>query len=136
MVVEEVMESMSNRELINTIVTIRLYVKLRSGRTSDINFKEIFKTLYDKGAYFVMKNTAKLSSPEFEQVSVKKASVDEIEHSLIKENIPKTSLSQDDTKITKQLMRMLSEEKREGETKTGFENRIRQEVSSLLDLKL
>lgn len=133
---EEIMESISNREFINTIVTLRVFGRLKSGKILDINFKEIFKALYDKGAYLIMKNTAKLSSPEFEQIKVEKASVEEIEDSLIKENIPKTKLSQDDTQTTRQLMRLLSEEKKDGETKTVFENRIKQDVSNLLDLEL
>ena len=133
---EEIIEDISNNEFINTIVTLRISGKLKSGKTSDIKFKEIFKTLYDKGAYFVMKNTAKLTSPEFEQVNVEKSSVEEIEESLIKENPPKTRLGEDDTRMIKQIMRVLSEEKKEGETKTVFEDRIKQEISNLLGLGL
>ncbi len=133
---EEIMEGTSNNEFINTIITLRISGKLKSGKTSDINFREIFKALYDRGAYFVMKNTAKLTSPEFEEISVEKASVEEIEESLIKENPPKTRLGEDDTRMIKQIMRVLSEEKREGETKTVFEDRIKHEVSNLLGLEL
>lgn len=133
---EEIMEAIGNKEFINTIVTLRIHGKLKSGKTSDINFKDIFNTLYNKSAHFVMKNTAKLSSPEFEQIKVEKSSVEDIEASLIKENIPRVKLGEDDTAIIKQLMKQLSEEKKEGETKTTFENRIKQEISNLLNLGL
>ncbi|MBW2995446.1 DNA repair exonuclease, partial [Candidatus Woesearchaeota archaeon] len=43
-----------NKEYLNTIVLIRLFGVLESGKPSDIDFKEIYNALKD--AYFVMKN--------------------------------------------------------------------------------
>ena len=54
--------------MLNTIVLIRIYGKLKTGRVTDINFKEIFDKCYSQGAFFVMRNTVKVVSAEFEEI--------------------------------------------------------------------
>ncbi|MFW5852882.1 MAG: DNA repair exonuclease, partial [Nanoarchaeota archaeon] len=48
------------------IVLIRISGKLSSGRASDINMNTFFDELYSRGAYFVMRNTASLTSDIFQ----------------------------------------------------------------------
>ncbi len=124
----------SNKEFIETIVTIRLFGKLKSGKASDINLMDIFSKLYDKSAYFVMKNTNKLTSEEFEEVKVSALSADEIESSLIREHAGKIKFpfSEDEAKATRELMKVLDSEREEGERVYDFEERIKKDIDSLL----
>ena len=133
----ELIESFKNKEFVNTIVTIRLFGVLKSGKTTDIDFRDIIKILQTKCAVFVMKNTHKLSSKEFEEIKVKKASVEEIEEALIKEHSGQINVEEWDakkqTELIKNLMKMLDTEKGEDERVTDFEKRISEEVDKFLD---
>lgn len=133
----ELIEEFQNKEFVNTIVTIRLFGILKTGKTPDINFKDIMKLLQTKGAVFVMKNTHKLSSKEFKEVKIKKASVEEIEEELIKEHTDQINVEDWDqkkqTQLIKTLMKILDTEKGEDEKVADFEKRIDEEAKNILD---
>jgi len=135
---EEIIQKTSNSEFNNTIITLRIQGTLASGRPSDINFKDVFQTLYNKSAYFVMKNTNKLITKEFEEIKVEQNSVEEIESSLIKEHLGQINVAGLDTEkekvLVNDLMLMLSKEKGEGETISNFENRIKTELNNILNI--
>ncbi len=122
----ELMSQINNREFYNTIVLLRLYGKLSSGKPSDINLKEFITTLYNKGAFFVMKNTSQLVSKEFEEVKVNFSSPDEIEDKTLRENVKGKieGTDYDALELSKELIALLSEEKNDSELKRNFENRI------------
>lgn len=80
-------------ELNKTIVTIRLFGLIKEGKISDINLDEIFEQLYQKGIYFVMKNTNKLTTTEFEEIKINLEKSNDIEEALIKEHIGKVKLN-------------------------------------------
>jgi len=132
----ELEASIQGREFNNTIVLIRVSGKLRSGKPSDINFKSFFKELYSKSAYFVMRNTAKLSSQEFEEVSVSAGTAEQIEEELIKEHSGKTETCFTDKEedIIRTLIRIMSAEQREAERKYEYEARIKKEVDEALNI--
>src|SRR3989344_920788 len=67
---QAIIEYFLDKNVKDTIITIRLKGQLISGSISEINFKEILQKLYDQGAYFVMKNTTKLQSEEFEEIKI------------------------------------------------------------------
>ncbi|MBW2978096.1 metallophosphoesterase [Candidatus Woesearchaeota archaeon] len=135
---EEIKEEIKGKEFNNTIITIRVKGTLASGKPSDVNWKEIFQILYDKSAYFVMKNTNALTTEEFEEIKVQASSVEEIENKLIKEHLQQIKVAGYDAKqeeqLTKQLMETLSLEKEEGETVASFTSRIKDKVNSILDI--
>ncbi|MEM2121376.1 MAG: DNA repair exonuclease [Candidatus Woesearchaeota archaeon] len=122
----EIKEKIENKEFFDTIVLIRVFGKLGSGKTSDINFKEIINMLYEKGAYFVMKNTAQLFSKDFEETRVQLLQPEEIEEKIIEENSNQKieGFEESSKEIFKKLMKILSEEKDSDEKKSVFENRI------------
>ena len=132
----ELEASIQGKEFNNTIVLIRVSGKMRSGKPSDINFKNLFKGLYHKSAYFVMRNTAKLSSQEFEDVSVSSGTAEQIEEELIKEYSGKTEINfaQREEEIIRALIKIMSEESREGERKYDYEARIKKEVDEALSI--
>lgn len=135
---EEIFEQIKDKEFNDTIVTIRLEGVLETGKSSDIDFRDIFNRLYEKSAYFVMKNTNKLTGKEFEEIKIEKASVDELESNLIKEHLGQIKIENMDIKkeeeLTKRLMKILSAEKKEGERNIDFEKRIKEDVSKILEL--
>ena len=132
----DILQKIEQQEFINTILLLRVEGKLKSGRPSDIDFKKIFAEVYEKGAFFVMKNTIKLTSEEFEEIKITSSSVDELEDTLIKEHIGQinTSFSDREGDIIKSLMKILGEDKNEGERVHQYQARLKSEVQKLLDL--
>ena len=135
---DKILKDISNKEFINTIVTIRLFGILESGKQSDIGIKEIFDQLYDKGAYFVMKNMNALTTKEFEEIKVSSGSVEEIEKAVIKEHLGQADLkgmnAEKQEALIQTLIQILSAEKDEGEKVADFENRITSETDKVFKL--
>jgi len=135
-VTEEILEQTSGKEFFNTIVTIRVEGTLTEGKPSEVDFKKVFQALYDKSAYFVMKNTNKLISKEFKEMKIASGSVEELENNLINEHtgqfpmpgIPKEK----EREFIKSLINALDLEKNEGERITEFETRIKNNVDSAI----
>jgi DNA repair exonuclease SbcCD nuclease subunit len=136
----EIFEHFKNKELNNTIVLLRLNGILKSGKPSDIDFKEIFAFLYSKSAYFVMKSSHAVSSKEFEEVKTDARNVEDIESFLIKEHLGQIKLEnlsiEKEEELIRSMISVLSSEKQEGETVPDFEKRVREEVSRILELEL
>lgn len=126
-----------NKDLTNTLVTIRLKGKLDNGKISDIDFKKIFEQLYQQNAYFVMKNTAQLHSEEFEEIKIDTSSPEKIEEEIIKEHLQQIKMFDKETELqlTKDLLQSLNTEKKEGETISDFQKRIQEDTNSLLELE-
>ncbi|MBU0615216.1 MAG: DNA repair exonuclease [Nanoarchaeota archaeon] len=128
---KEIFDMIKSKEFFDTIVTLRLDGVLDSGKVSDIDFKQIFSVLYEKSAYFVMKNTNGLSSKEFEQISVDSGNIEETEDKLIKEHLGQIKVEGDEDALIKQFMQALSLEKNEGEKVADFERRLVDEVKNI-----
>jgi len=132
----EVLQEIKNKEFNNTIVTIRLTGTLKSGKPSDINFKEIFSILYNKSAYFVMKSTSKLTTKEFEEIKIEQGPVKDVEEKLIREHLGQILVKGMDVKkeekLTKELIKVLSKEREEGERVVDFEKRVKEDVENVL----
>lgn len=131
----ELLKELKNKNFLNTIVTIRLFGQLKTGRPSDIDYKSIFKKFYDKGAFFVMKNTNKLTSREFEEVKVDTGSVEDVENKLIAENSGQSGIfePEKERKMIKELMHSLSSEKMDGENSADFEKRLKESMNKILE---
>ena len=140
MVSHELEDLAEKNECKDAIVLIRIKGKLKSGKPSDIRFRKVFEELYNKHAYFVMRNTSSLSSQEFEQVQVHQGTAEEVEEEIIKRHLEKTgrtgkdALYKDEQEVIKNLLSILSEEEKEGEKKYEYKARISQEVDKVLEL--
>lgn len=136
---EEIKNQIKNKEFNNTIILLRLKGVLSSGKPSDINFKEIYEILYNKAAYFVMKNTNELTTKEFEEVKIDVKSVEDIELNIIKEHLGQIKVKgftpEKEEILTKELIEILSIE-RDELTKTDFENKVKEEVSKVLEIDI
>tara|TARA_B100000315_G_C14562657_1_gene581297 strand:- start:553 stop:1770 length:1218 start_codon:yes stop_codon:yes gene_type:complete len=137
---DEIINEIKDKEFNNTIVLIRLSGSLASGKPYDIDFKDIFTQLYDKSAYFVMKNTNALTTKEFEEIKIDTKSTEDAESAIIKEHLGQIKLKdmnlEKEEVLIKDLMKSLSTEKQEGETNPDFEKRVKDEVSKVLDVEL
>jgi len=112
---------------------LRIHGSLKSGKSSDIDFNSMFERLYEKGAYFIMKNSSKLISKEFSEVMVSHASSEELEDKLIQEHLNQTEHKfNNELESTKQLLKTFSEEKHEGEKVSDYDSRIKKEVDIIL----
>ncbi|MBU1973999.1 MAG: hypothetical protein KKH52_01230, partial [Nanoarchaeota archaeon] len=116
--------------------TIRLKGTLESGKVGDINFKELFQQLYQKNAYFVMKNTSQLHSKDFSEIKISNSNPENVEEEIIKEHLQQIKLfnSASELHLTKQLLTSLNTTKKEGETITDFQDRIKTELTKLLNI--
>ncbi len=95
--------------------------------------------LYEKSAFFVMKNTSKLTTSEFEEIKMQTASVEDVEAKLIKEHLQQIKVtdltSEKEEKLIKDIMLKLATEKQEGETVATFESRVKGELRNILNLE-
>jgi DNA repair exonuclease SbcCD nuclease subunit len=133
---EELLEKIKKHEFNNTIVLLRVFGTLKHGKSSDVDFKQIMKACYDRGAFFVMKNTAKLTSEEFEEIKISQDSADAIEENVIKEHLGQIKVSFEEEKTAKALMDLLSSEKQEGEKVYEYNARIKKEIDEMLGIGL
>ena len=134
---KDILQQIGNKEFNGTIITIRLEGTLESGKPSDINFKDIFDRLYEKSAYFVMKNTSALTTKEFEELKIEAHSIEDVEEKLIKEHLGQIKLkdltAEQEEILTKELIAILAIEREEGEKVADFERRVKGEVSRVLN---
>ncbi|HLD04810.1 MAG TPA: exonuclease SbcCD subunit D [Candidatus Nanoarchaeia archaeon] len=133
--VEQILrEKVEKQEFTDSIVLIRLEGRLRTGKPFDINFRDLFNSIYQKGAFFVMRNTSKLISEEFEEVKIDLATADDLEDALIKEHLGqiKISFKDKEEQFIKDLMKVLSMEKDEGEKKYEYEAKLKKMVDEVL----
>jgi DNA repair exonuclease SbcCD nuclease subunit len=132
----EVLNAFNNQDLSDTLITLRLIGTLEKGRVADIDFKQIFEKLSLQGSYFVMKNTAKLNSEEFEEIKINPSNPDNLEEEVISEHLQQSHLfdATRERELIRLLLGALNTSKREGETITDFQLRIETEMNRLLHL--
>ena len=83
-----------------------------------------------------MKNTANLTSEEFEEIHLPESSPELIEEQLIKEHLQQITMFDRETELhlTKMLLSSLNTIKKEGETVTDFQKRIENEMNRVVGL--
>jgi len=129
-------EGFRDKDVGDKIILIRLKGKLKLGKLLDIDLKTIMHGLYEKGAYFVMKNTTAIASTDFTEVK-KSFNPEILEQEVIDEHLGQTKIEGLDTDHEKSmilsLIGQLSKEKMEGETNATYEDRILKDVELLKD---
>jgi len=111
------------------IVTLRIEGCLKSGNSSDINFKNINEIFSD--AYCILRNTNKLLSNDFEEIIIDTGNVSDIEHRIITEHISQSRFSEE---IINNAVHTFDKEKGDGEKNDDFEKRIIEDISKVLRL--
>ncbi len=118
----------------DAIVLLRAYGTVSSGKISDINFNETIRSIYEKDAYFVMRNTSKLFVEDMETKNIDSDSSDEIERDLIVENQGQIKNSfKDETQAIMKIMNAASSEKLEGEKVYDYESRILSQIDQAIE---
>jgi hypothetical protein len=111
---------------------------LSRGKTTDINLSAIFERCIAAGAYFIMKNTYKLESEEFQQLTASAEEQHLIEDSLLNEHAGQILVSswtkESEVKNAKALMQVFSSEKKDGEKAYEFESRLISEADAVLEI--
>jgi len=134
---EEVNESLttllSEKDVTDAIVTIRVSGELVGGRTSDIGFGKIHDRLLERGAFAVLKNTNALQTESFKADVDEERSHETIENELIREYAGQVDhVFDDEVSVVHELLQTLSEEKQDGETNTDYDDRMIDEARSVL----
>jgi len=128
-----ILKELEDTDVNDKIILLRVHGKLKEGRTSDIDFKEILEELYNRKAYYVMKNTNKITSDEFKAVITEYHSAEEVEDKIIQEHLGQTPhIFSDEAETIQKLMRTFSEEKNEGEKASDYEDRIKKDADVII----
>ena len=116
------------KSIINLIYGV--VYKIQNGNVSDINFKHIFEQLYNQGAYFVMKNTNKLQSENFQEMKISNTDPEFVEEEIIKKHLQQQDLfdKEKEFELTKQLISTLNTTKKEGEKVSDYNKRVIEEI--------
>jgi exonuclease SbcD len=132
----EILDKIRGKEFNNTIILIRVGGILESGKPTDIDFKHIFEKLYEKSAYFVMKNTNALVAKEFEEIKIDARNVDEMEEKIITEHTGQIKVEglDKEAELTKELMKIFAVSREDGEKVADFERRIKESAGKLIGL--
>ncbi|MFP4655976.1 MAG: exonuclease SbcCD subunit D [Candidatus Woesearchaeota archaeon] len=134
-VLSELHEKTEKEELTDKIVLIRIWGKLGNGNTSDVKLGETIAEMYEQGAFFILRNTASLTSESFEEMRPTTESLANLEHEVIEKNTGQMKFSKiplkDEKATARELVEMLDIEKQEGETSKDFEERVLENASFL-----
>jgi len=131
----KILKELENKDSKDKIIILKIFGCLTSGKTSDIIFDEIREKL--KESYFLIKNTSKLTTKEFEiELNREDKTIENIESEFIKQY---QSQVQDEFKKFSDLIFPLIEnlnfEKKEGEKNEEFNLRVFEIASKIMDLK-
>ncbi|MFH1365480.1 MAG: DNA repair exonuclease [archaeon] len=126
---EKIISEISNKDLEDKIVLLRVKGELEKGNISDIKFSQIESFVKQKKAYFLLRNTHDLNTKEVElEIEIKNS------ENIEEEVIEKYSLQNpsDFNTLIPELMNVLSLEKQEGETNETFETRLLEGAKKVL----
>lgn len=137
-VTDALMAAIEKKEFYNTIVLVRVAGKLRSGKTTDVGFRQFLEAVYEKRAVYVARNTSKLVGKDFEEIKVDYRSVEDIEQKLIAEHAGQSKAfpAEKEKELAHTLLHILAKEKEEGETVADFEKRVREDFAKVTGIKL
>jgi len=130
---DKIISELKKRNLKDKIILLKLEGKLKQGKTSDINFKEIENLIKNEEAYVLLKSTSKLITEEVE-MNIEIEDMNKLEEEIIN----KYSQQQESkfNSLIFQLINSLSAEKQEDEKSANFESRLLSELNKILDLEI
>jgi DNA repair exonuclease SbcCD nuclease subunit len=136
-ITEKAFEEITRNKLDGAILLLRFAGTIETGKTSEIAFNRIIELAQERGAYFVMKNTSKLATREFDEIKVKADTTEEVERLVMEEHVGqikslKLNPEQEKELVTR-LMLALDIEKEEGEKQADYEARVNAEMSKIIN---
>lgn len=128
---EKIILELSQRDIKDKIILLRLSGNLEQGKRSDIKFQTIEDFVKQKGAYFILRNLHELKEKEVE-LNIEVKETGDIEEEAVK--IYSDEHPSNFNEVISRLMHNLDIEKQEGETTTVFETRVLENVKNLLKI--
>ncbi|MCP4761405.1 MAG: DNA repair exonuclease [archaeon] len=138
---DELRKKLGQLDVQNKIVVLKVTGTLSTGKTSDINFSELRKILYQNEAYYVNLNRYGLRSKNLTISMSGGIQREEVEHSLFKENIDSVDVKQKNLIGEKgvltaiKLLNTMRKPKKLNEKKNNYEERILDESQEILDIR-
>jgi DNA repair exonuclease SbcCD nuclease subunit len=131
----EIINKINNLEIKNKILLIKISGIISHGKISDINFQKINELIKNKEPYYSMKNTINLKNQSFETQELKEELNDSIEKQIIKNHLNQFNLPNNINEefLTNNLIKILSNEKQDGEKQKDFENRLIEDIEHLFN---
>ena len=130
----EIKNKIQKNNFDDAIVLLRIYGMLCSGKLSDIDFNSLLAEIYNKGAYFVMRNTSKLFIKDINTKNIDLESSQDIEQELIKENKGQyENTFKDEARTIIELMNAACSEKLDGEKTYDYESRVLSEIDKVIE---
>lgn len=124
-----VREKLDSENINDKIVLLRIYGMLDGGKPSEIDLVGILSKYVN--AYCILKNTSNLTSKEFEnEIALQTDSIEDIEKRFLQFEKPVIENS-----LLTALFKSLDIESEEGETNEVFENRLVENITSILQIK-
>jgi DNA repair protein SbcD/Mre11 len=130
-ITQEITQNLAFKDVKNKIILIRIQGQLKSGKPQDLDLNNIMKKLLEKGAYYVMKSTTKLTSKETYEIQEHKENTEE---EIIKEylnQVPNNFKNELETTLT--LIKTFSQEKNEAEKTSDYEERIKKDATQIIN---
>ncbi len=126
---EDELLKLSEKDIADDVVLLKVKGTLTEGYPEDIDFNRIRKRLEENGAETVYLNRRNLEGKETERIKVKQEKEEELEERVLNEY---TSPDNVPVQFAEDLLKVLKEKQKEGETKSDYENRIWEESWHIL----
>ena len=131
------------KSLESKLVLLKVSGEMSGGKTADIDFQQIKKLLKDQGAIEIQLNYQKLTSKQYAAIHIASAGEEthKIEERLFKEHIGTVKVENPKLKsdagiaLSKELLSVLKQPKKENETKGSYESRVIADATKTLGLQ-
>lgn len=136
----ELREKADSIDAKDKIVIIQTSGELTSGKTADVDVSGIRSTLSDAGSTAVLASKRGLTSKEYDITSARGSNREEIESNVFSENIGQMRLENQSltgtrgVELAKKLLGELGQAKQVNESKTAYENKVRDGALAILGL--
>lgn len=131
-VFDETKLAIDAKDMCNSIVLLR-FSGLLEGKSSDLDFKSLIQSCYEKDAFIVLRNTNKLQSKIFSEVESTNKESKDIESDTIIEHLNQIEFSKNEETVIKELLTQLNVEQGDGEKKTIFQERLVEISKTILE---
>jgi len=128
---DTILEELKKHELKDKILLLRIFGKLKQGKTSDIKFQEIEKFAKEKGVFTILRNISSIETEE-QTIEIKSGDMETIETDILKVYAEKNPNKFN--KVIEKLLSSLNLEKFEDEKVQAYESRIFEDVKKILEV--
>ncbi len=125
---------LKKKDVKDSIVLVRIFGKLASGNTNDIQIRDLVKSLEENGAFCVLRNTSKLSTSDFNSKELKAEEPKDLEKELVEEHKDELSLKgKNGTELALKLLQILGREQKEGEKQYEYRDSVVEEALTVIE---